>query len=277
MWRPSLLIFGVAVLSISPINCVGTAFIENWCDFEVYVWSVADVPNNTINHLAAATGGYSETYRTNPNGGGISLKIATVPVDSNITQFEYTYLIDNSYIYYNISNINGTPFQAWGLALSPSTPTLSPCGPISCDPGMALCPGVYNEPTDDYVVQACDLSVDLILTLCPFDTAMVTATEPAAATTTTDTGGNTFLSAVATVPTTIEPTTIPLSQTTIMATKTAVVTAQTTDPGGNVVKSTLTSVFTLPELTTIPPSTTATTGVSTVTTTIQGQPSSAVG
>lgn len=190
-----------------------------------------------------------------------------MPVDSNITQFEYTYLTDNLYIYYDISNINGTPFQAWGLALSPS------CGPISCDPGVALCPGVYNEPTDDYVVQACDLSVDLTLTLCPFDTAMVTATEPAAATTTTDTGGNTFLSALATVPTTIEPTTIAPSQTTmVMAIKTAVVTVRTTDPGGNVVKSTLTSVFTLPELTTIPPSQTtmATTGVSTITTTISG-------
>jgi hypothetical protein len=29
-----LLIFGVAALSISPVNCQGTAFIQNWCNFE---------------------------------------------------------------------------------------------------------------------------------------------------------------------------------------------------------------------------------------------------
>src|SRR5947209_10549399 len=175
MRRSSLLIFGIAALNISQINCVGTAFIENWCDFEVYVWSVSNQTNGTINTLAPAIGDYSETYRTSPNGGGISLKIATVPDDSYITQFEYTYRTDNPFVYYDISNVNGTPFQAWGLALSPSTPTLSPgiptCGPISCDPGVALCPEVYNKPTDDYVVQQCDLSVDLTLTLCPFNTA----------------------------------------------------------------------------------------------------------
>ena len=80
MCRLSLLIFGVAALSISPVNCQGTAFIQNWCNFEVYVWSIANVPNNT-NYLAPIIGDFGETYRTNPNGGGISLKIATIPVD----------------------------------------------------------------------------------------------------------------------------------------------------------------------------------------------------
>ena len=145
MCRPSLLIFGVAALSISLVNCQGTAYIQNWCNFEVYVWSIADVPNNTINYLAPIIGDFSETYRVNPNGGGITLKIATIPVDSYITQFEYTYHTDNPNVYYDISNINRYPFEIWGLALSPSTLSTPFCSLISCDPGVALCPDAYNE------------------------------------------------------------------------------------------------------------------------------------
>ena len=150
MYKPILLIFDVIVLSISPINCVGTAFIENWCNFEVYVWSVANVTNNSINNLAPTIGDYSETYRTNPNGGGISLKIATTWNDSYITQFEYTYNTTNPNVYYDISNVNGYPFEAWGLALSQSTLN---CSSIFCDAGVDLCPDVYNKPDDDFVVK----------------------------------------------------------------------------------------------------------------------------
>jgi hypothetical protein len=263
MCRPSLLILGVAALSISLVNCQGTAFIQNWCNFEVYVWSIANVTNNTINYLAPITGDFSETYRTNPNGGGISLKIATIPDDLYITQFEYTYHTDNPNVYYDISNIEGYPFEIWGLALSPSTPSAPFCSSISCDPGVALCPDAYNEYDDDYVVRNCDVSTDLTLTLCPFQTTMVTATEPVAATTTTaDAGGNTFQSTPTTVLTPAEPTTIPLSQTTMVtATVTTLAAVTTTESLTTLttvftvaVQSTLTTVFTSVEPTTIPPS-----------------------
>jgi hypothetical protein len=46
---------------------------------------------DTVNYLAPIISDFSEIYRTNPNSGGILLKIATIPVDSHITQFEYTY------------------------------------------------------------------------------------------------------------------------------------------------------------------------------------------
>jgi hypothetical protein len=288
MCRLSLLIFGVAVLSISPVNCQGTAFIQNWCNFEVYVWSVANVPNYTINYLAPIIGDFSETYRTNPDGGGISLKIATIPDDLYITQFEYTYHTDNPNVYYDISNIEGYPFEIWGLALSPSTPSAPLCSSISCDPGVALCPDAFNKFSDNYAIRNCDVSTDLTLTLCPFQTAMVTATEPVTATiTTTDAGGNStlttvpqsqitmvtttetvtatimptdsegnaFLSTLTTVLTPVEPATTPPPQTT-MATviETTIIIIATTDPGGNIVQSTRTTALTLVEPTTIPPS-----------------------
>jgi hypothetical protein len=53
----------------------------------------------------------TEVSKTTLNGRGISLKIATAPVDSDITQFKYTYLTENPNVYYNISNINEYPFE----------------------------------------------------------------------------------------------------------------------------------------------------------------------
>ncbi|OCK73214.1 hypothetical protein K432DRAFT_313405, partial [Lepidopterella palustris CBS 459.81] len=162
MFTSSLIIF-CAILSIPSVTCVGTAFIENLCYFEVYVWSVANVTNDTVNYLAPTVGNFHETYRTNPNGGGISLKIATTPVDSDITQFEYTYLTGNPNVYYDISNINGYPFEEWGLTLSSSSPN---CSSIFCSPGVTLCPDVYNQPGDDFATKNCDVSTNLTLTLC---------------------------------------------------------------------------------------------------------------
>jgi hypothetical protein len=84
MLSPILLVCGAVTLRISSANCVGTAFTENWCNVEVYLWGVSNVTNNTMNSLAPTVGDFDETYRTNSNGGGISLKIATAPVDSDI-------------------------------------------------------------------------------------------------------------------------------------------------------------------------------------------------
>jgi hypothetical protein len=209
MFSPTLLILGVVVLSTSPVNCVGTAFIKNWCDFEVYVWSVANVTNNTINYIAPTIGDFNETYRTNPNGGGISLKIARTPTplfDSDITQFEYTYNTSNPRVYYDISNVNGYPFEEWGLALSPSAAN---CSSVSCDPGVPTCADVYNQPHDDWATKNCDVSANLTLTLCPAQRTSLTSTATVTATMmTTDSGGSTFLSTLTTVINPVEPTTI---------------------------------------------------------------------
>lgn len=51
---------------------------------------IANVPNDTINYLEPNIGNFNETYRVNPNGGGISLKIATVPDDPPLTTLTTT-------------------------------------------------------------------------------------------------------------------------------------------------------------------------------------------
>jgi len=141
---------------------VGNAKIINLCNFPIFVWSTANETNTTTNFLPANNGFYTENYRFNPNGGGISLKIATVPVDTVITQFEYTYTANNPNVYYDISNINGYPFQQWGFKLIPS---ISSCPSVFCAPGPQPCTDVYNLP-DDIATKSCDLSTDLSFSLC---------------------------------------------------------------------------------------------------------------
>ncbi|KIW54603.1 hypothetical protein PV05_06952 [Exophiala xenobiotica] len=247
------LVLAVAFFCISSVACLGTAVIENQCDVEVYVWSIANVPNDTINYLEPIIGSYNETYRVNPNGGGISLKIATVPEDSFITQFEYTYHPDNPILSYDISNINGYPFENWGLYLSPSS---GYCSNITCDPGVALCPEVYNHPNDDFAVKPCDVSANLTLTLCPqfLSSETVTATVM-----TTDYASSVTLPTPTTIITSIGPasspqctlsetdtTTSDSSSTTVTTTISdpVAVTVMTTDDAGDTTLTTLTTAIT---------------------------------
>ncbi|KAG9767078.1 hypothetical protein KCU88_g7487, partial [Aureobasidium melanogenum] len=249
------LVFALTLFHISSVTCVGTASIENQCDVDVYVWSVANVPNNTASYLEPNIGTYNEAYRVNPDpNGGISLKIATVPDDSFITQFEYTYHPDNPRVYYDISNINGYPFETWGLYLSPSS---GDCSTITCDPGVAICPEAYNQPNDNFAVQNCEVSADLTLTLCPPQT---TSLEAATVTvTTTDSGGDATLTTLATTVTSVGPVTT--SQGTLPETVTVdsesssttatttnlepvVVTLMTTDTAGDPTLTTLTTTIT---------------------------------
>ncbi|KAF2181261.1 hypothetical protein K469DRAFT_449630, partial [Zopfia rhizophila CBS 207.26] len=155
---------GVIALYTTLVYCIGTASIKNLCNFAVYVWSIANVPNNTVSCLEPLNGHFNEMYRTNPNGGGISLKISTKPDDINITQFEYTVSADNPDVYYDISNIDGYPFQNWGFTLSSSSPS---CSSIFCSPGLRDCPYVFNQPNDTFAVKSCNVLTNLTLTLCP--------------------------------------------------------------------------------------------------------------
>ncbi|KAL6240252.1 hypothetical protein RBB50_012857 [Rhinocladiella similis] len=218
-------IFATALLNIFSVTCIGTAFIQNQCDVDVYVWSIANVPNDTINYLEPNVGRYNETYRVNPNGGGISLKIATVPDDSFITQFEYTYHPDNPILAYDISNINGYPFENWGLYLSPSS---GDCSNITCDADVTLCPEVYNHPYDDFAVQSCDVSANLTLTLCPPTTSSETVTETV---TTTNSAGDATLTTLTTAVMPVGPMTLSqgtLPETVTMNSERSSMTATTT-------------------------------------------------
>ena len=92
--------------------------IINRCSFPVFLKSC--INDDPLPQMLAAGHIYQETYRLNPDGNGVAIKlvsnqsigvaenIAEAFDNSYITQFEYIY---TSYIpsglYYDISNVNG--------------------------------------------------------------------------------------------------------------------------------------------------------------------------
>lgn len=150
-----------AALLLAPLAkaATGEAIVQNECAFPVYLWSVSNVAGPMVTVPVGSN--YTETYRANPNGGGISIKIADKADSSDgITQFEYTLATT---IWYDISNINGYPFEQWGVTLIPS---ISTCTTKVCPAGITLCADAYNTPDENWATADCDASADLVLVLC---------------------------------------------------------------------------------------------------------------
>ena len=106
----------------------------------------------------------SQTYSVQ----GMSIKLATNNSESApISQFEYTYASDK--IFYDLSNINGYPFAAWGMIVVPSMESdayFPTCLPIVCPAGSSVCSAAYNEPNANRTM-VCDQNASISLTLCP--------------------------------------------------------------------------------------------------------------
>ena len=153
---------------------LGHAVVTNRCSFSVVFKScINDNPSPQIlrpNHM------YRESYRINPDGGGVAIKLASNQTIQNavnvtdafdhstITQFEYTYKPGIG-IWYDISNVNGGnpwPFARYGLSLSSSS---SSCRGVICSAGRN-CTAGYILPGDNYAVHGCGSHQDLHLQLC---------------------------------------------------------------------------------------------------------------
>jgi len=156
------MISGAAVLLAAFVSTAsaGKAIIQNSCSFPVYLSSVSNVAGAT-QELAANGGTYSEDWRANPNGGGVSIKIAADKAFSEITQFEYT--LEDPELWYDLSNINGYPFKNWGVSIIPADTS---CNEVICPAGVALCSAAYNTPTEDWATAMCYSASDMVVLLC---------------------------------------------------------------------------------------------------------------
>lgn len=152
-----------ALLTLAPSAlAVGTAHVVNNCGMPVYFASVAQNVAAGMSELPSS--GYSEGY-TLANV-GVSIKLSPNATGS-VTQFEFTWA--NGDIAYDISNINGNPFSAQGMQLTPSMQGASgypTCQTVSCPAGQASCSAAYNQP-DDVRTMVCPEDSDLTFTLCP--------------------------------------------------------------------------------------------------------------
>lgn len=158
-------IFAAAALaSFAPtlVAGLGQAIIKNQCDRPIHVWSIADEAVDK-SEVVDAGAEYSEEYKTNDNGGGISIKIAFEDSHDDVSQFEYTLSPSDSKVFYDLSNIDGYPFQEGGASITPSDDS---CPAVTCPAGVSECKDAYNQPFDDHATKGCSDSTDLTLTLC---------------------------------------------------------------------------------------------------------------
>lgn len=143
----------------------GSVLITNNLDKDIYAWSVSqDV--GPMQTLSANGGTYSEAWRTNPNGGGISIKLATDPSQADVLQFEYTQATDT--IFWDLSCINmGTDseFTKYGFSVLPSQGESSSCPSAVCKAGDASCAAAYLQPTDDHATHGCPINTGLSLNI----------------------------------------------------------------------------------------------------------------
>ncbi|CAG8948408.1 unnamed protein product [Penicillium salamii] len=142
----------------------GGVKITNNLQQDVYAWSVTDNvgPMQTIK---SGGGIYSEDWRTNPNGGGISIKLALDEQQHDVLQFEYTQSGDT--IFWDLSCIDmesGNKFTDKGFAVQPSEENSS-CPKAICKAGDKACSAAYLQPTDDHATHGCPINTALDLSI----------------------------------------------------------------------------------------------------------------
>lgn len=143
----------------------GSVQITNNLSQDIYAWSVSqDVgPMQTI---TANGGTYSEAWRTNPNGGGISIKLATDPSQEDVLQFEYT--VAPGTIFWDLSCINmgaDSEFTQYGFSVLPSIGESASCPSAVCNAGDASCAAAYLQPYDNQATHGCPINTALSLNI----------------------------------------------------------------------------------------------------------------
>ncbi|KAK9235012.1 hypothetical protein V1525DRAFT_390864 [Lipomyces kononenkoae] len=132
---------------------------------DIYLWSVSNSADATMVTLTSG-GTYSESWRLNPDAGGISIKISTTPDQSSVLQYEYTLVSPT--IYWDLSCINlssGSEFTTAGFAVTSNDN--GGCASAICQPGDTACADAYLFPTDDQATHGCPETVQMTLNLGP--------------------------------------------------------------------------------------------------------------
>ena len=103
------------------VLAVGRAIVTNQCDAPIYLWSVGgSVSPQTI---LPKDSSYSEVFTSDPQSGGIALKVTSTPdglFTPNASQLIFAYNIDNTNVWYDMSSIFGDAFSGRTLKIQPS-------------------------------------------------------------------------------------------------------------------------------------------------------------
>lgn len=164
MYSKTVIAAATALAALFPTALAnGKATVKNQCDEGIQLTSVAESDGGDPTEVKSG-GSYTETFREGSDGGGVSLKLSFDDSLDDISQFEYTLAPSQDMVFYDLSNVNGYPFQKGGASIEPSDDS---CDVVTCDAGVSECTDAYNEPFDDLATKGCAIDTDLTLTLCP--------------------------------------------------------------------------------------------------------------
>ncbi|KAL2843897.1 hypothetical protein BJY01DRAFT_215417 [Aspergillus pseudoustus] len=138
----------------------GTVSIVNNVGQDVYLWSVSATSGAMETLPVGAT--YQEAWQTNPNGGGISIKLGCSADGASVLQFEYTKA--GELLFWDMSSINLNPDSPLINAGFTVTIDDETCDTVTCAPGDVNCSESYQFP-DDHNTRACLASASWTLTL----------------------------------------------------------------------------------------------------------------
>lgn len=145
-------------------STAGGVDIVNNLGKTIYLWSVSNTADAEMVTLTPGGQGYSEDWRLNPDGGGISIKISTTPDQADVLQYEYT--LSDPIIYWDLSCINmgsNSTFSTAGFAVTSNDS--GNCPSATCKPGDSACADAYLIPTDDHATHGCPETVRMTLNL----------------------------------------------------------------------------------------------------------------
>lgn len=146
--------------SASSTSGGGLKIINNM-DATVYVWDTSS-SSGSMESIDSNGGTREETWQTNSNGGGISIKFSTSQNEDSVLQFEYT--LDSSTLYWDLSSINldsTSEFVKSGFSVKTNDDS---CSTATCKAGDSNCLESYQKP-DDVNTNSCSTSAEYTLTL----------------------------------------------------------------------------------------------------------------
>ncbi|RAL16760.1 uncharacterized protein BO97DRAFT_402404 [Aspergillus homomorphus CBS 101889] len=150
-----------AVASSSSSAKGGRVEIVNNLNHTIYAWSVSNTQGK-MQTLVPSGGTFTETWRTNPDGGGISIKLSSTKEVSKVLQFEYT--AESETVWWDLSCINmekNSWFTTHGFS---ATPSIESCPSAKCAAGDTNCSEAYQNPDDvDTLSCSSDSVIKLVL------------------------------------------------------------------------------------------------------------------
>ncbi len=165
-----------SVILASASSSMATLHINNWCGAPVYWWANNGCGDGNMHTIQANKGNNDHIghhdFIPACNGGGVSIKMATVPnlgaaYSGQVTQFEYTLTGGN--LWYDLSDINGNPFFNDNVKVTPTgrVSNHDRCIKLRCPAGH-VCQDAYNAPKDDWATHVCPTNglADIWIDLC---------------------------------------------------------------------------------------------------------------